>query len=164
MTRTNKLMKVLGVGLIIVLNPLAVLAQAPTTAPTITTPTTTSTPSSTSSPTTNSSSSSGGGQVTNPQSQIQSLTQKVNMYSAVSGTGSATSIPSNNNPFVNTFVIPQSLGLPKTYAASFGPQNTMSSAGGPKGSATYLYVAPPTAVTTTTPTQTPTGFTTYGTV
>ena len=35
--------------------------------------------------------------------------------------------------------------------------------GGPKGKATYLYVAPPTAVTTTPPTQTPTGFTTYPT-
>jgi hypothetical protein len=159
------LVRTCGVGVILLALPLSIFAQG-TGGGGATTTGGTSTSGGLSGPTPIAGGGGGGtgGGGTASTGTTQTLTTSTTMYSASSGAGSATSIPSNSNFMANTMVNPYSLGLPTTYSTKFGPQNTITSSGGPKGKFTYLFVAPPTTTTTTATTTTTTanGFNTYG--
>ncbi len=159
MIRRNLLMRLCGAGLLVLLGPVTLQAQTATTgggtATTGATATTT---------TTGSSGINGGASSTGSVGAAPALTTATTIYSATSGAGSTTTIPSNSNVFGNTMVNPYSLGSPANYVNQFGAQNTISSGGGPKGSFTYLFTAPPATASgsaSTVPT-TANGFTTYG--
>ena len=166
MMRKRFLARICGAGLFALLGPIVATAQS-TTPSTSGTTTTTTTPS-TSGQTTNTTSSGGGGGATSAGSAegvnaVTSLALPSNVFTATSGAGSATTIPSNANFMATTYVNPFSLGLPSLYTTQYGAQNRITETGGPKGKYTYLYVAPPTAVTTTAnPSTTTKGFSTYG--
>jgi BON domain len=65
----------------------------------------------------------GGGPTTgaNPANSTPVSTTTVPIKSATSGAGSLTSVPSSNNPYVQNFGDPLSMGKPTNYATSFGP-------------------------------------------
>jgi hypothetical protein len=140
-------------------SPCFVLAQTPigttgTTSGTTGTTGSSSTSSSQGGVGTTSTSSSSTTSTTSPgivQTQVQSRT---------SGTGSATTNPSNSNPFVATYGDYMSLGQPSKYANSFGPlaKPTVTF-----GKGIYTTTATTTTNTPTTTTQA-NGFTTTGIV
>jgi hypothetical protein len=58
---------------------------------------------------------------TNPATSNPGTTQTIPIKSATSGTGSATSTPSNANPLTPTYGDPLSMGKPANYGNNFGP-------------------------------------------
>src|SRR5437868_2791223 len=57
----------------------------------------------------------------NPASSTPVSTTTVPIKSATSGAGSATSTPSNANPYTPNYGDPLSMGKPANYATTFGP-------------------------------------------
>jgi hypothetical protein len=138
-----------GAGLAL-FSPGALFAQSTSASSTTSSPT----QSSTSSNTTSSSSS------TSTSSTKPTVTA-VTVQTITSGNGSATSIPSNSNPFVSTYGDYLSWGQPSKYATTFGPLAKPTVTFG-KGIYTTTASTNSTAAASTT--TAPTGFSTTGTV
>ncbi|MSQ93815.1 MAG: BON domain-containing protein [Gemmataceae bacterium] len=79
---------------------------------------------------------------------------------ATSGAGSATSIPSNTNPFATTYVDFMSLGKSTNYSMTGPP--IQSSAGGTYGKGIYTTTTTTTSTTGNTNSKQPTSFSTQG--
>ena len=144
-----------GVALAFMLSPLPLMAQGGAA---------TTSGSATSGSSTTTTSGSGSTSTTTSTTFAPGLTVSGPTQSAVGSAGSATTIPSSSNIISQTYVNPLSLGLPANYSSKFGPQNVISSTGGPKGKYTFLYVATPSAATsaTTATSNAGTGFNSYG--
>lgn len=98
--------------------------------------------------TTSTSSSSAGGATSSSSSTVsanigQGLVQSASTVAANSGTPSATTIPSNANPFGPSYVNYFTLGQPSLYNNKFGAQNITGNLTGTFGK--YIYVPNPSA-------------------
>jgi hypothetical protein len=122
-----------------------------TTSPTTTTPTTT--------PTLGGNTQNQLGSLLNQQNSTNQVTTSA-MLSMTSGAGSATTWPSNANPFVQTYIDPLSVGLPSKFATQVGIAKPTGTFNKPLFTAT---TSTGTGAGTPTTTTQKMGFTTYGT-